>query len=63
MSPGNLAALGHAVTLGYEYFLIGDYVNAGPILHETIRSGMAAGAVINTVAAACVLARMDAIQG
>jgi LuxR family maltose regulon positive regulatory protein len=51
------------VTLGYEYFLKGDFANAGPILEETIRSGIAAGAVINTVAAACLLARLVAVQG
>jgi LuxR family maltose regulon positive regulatory protein len=51
------------ITLGYEYFMAGDYANASPILQETIRAGIAAGAVINTVAAACVLARLYAIQG
>jgi LuxR family maltose regulon positive regulatory protein len=51
------------ITLGYEYFMAGDYANAGPILQETIRAGIAAGAVINTVAAACVLARLYALQG
>lgn len=51
------------ITLGYEYFLKGDYANASPILNETIRSGIAAGAVINTVAASCVMARLYAVQG
>jgi LuxR family maltose regulon positive regulatory protein len=51
------------ITLGYEYFLNGDYANASPILNETIQSGVTAGAVINTVAASCVLARLYAIQG
>jgi LuxR family maltose regulon positive regulatory protein len=51
------------ITLGYEYFMAGDYANAGPTLQEMIRSGIAAGAVINTVAASCVLARLYAIQG
>jgi LuxR family maltose regulon positive regulatory protein len=51
------------ITLGYEYFLNGDYANASPILHETIRSGITAGAVINTVAASCVMARLVAVQG
>jgi LuxR family maltose regulon positive regulatory protein len=51
------------ITLGYEYFMAGDYANAGPILQEMIRSGIAAGAVINTVAASCVLARLHTIQG
>lgn len=51
------------ITLGYEYFLNGDYANASPILHETIRSGKTAGAVINTVAASCLMARLYAVQG
>jgi ATP/maltotriose-dependent transcriptional regulator MalT len=51
------------ITLGYEYFMAGDYANASPILKETIRSGITAGAVINTVAASCVLARLYAVQG
>jgi len=51
------------ITLGYEYFMAGDYANASPILKETIRLGITAGAVINTVAASCVLARLVAVQG
>ncbi len=51
------------ITLGYEYFLDGDYANASPILNEMIRSGMTAGAVINTVAASCLMARLYALQG
>jgi LuxR family maltose regulon positive regulatory protein len=51
------------ITLGYEYFLHGDYANASLILNETIRSGISAGAVINTVAAACLMARLYAVQG
>ena len=51
------------ITLGYEYFTAGDYVNASSILQEMIQSGVAAGAIINTVAASCVLARLYAIQG
>jgi LuxR family maltose regulon positive regulatory protein len=51
------------ITLGYEYFLKGDYANASQTLNETIRLGIAAGAVINTVAASCVMARLYAIQG
>ncbi len=61
---GNLALqLDTQITLGYEYFLHGDYAEARPTLSETIRSGIAAGAVINTVAAACVLARLVAVEG
>jgi LuxR family maltose regulon positive regulatory protein len=51
------------ITLGYEYFLIGDYANASQILNEMIRSGLTAGAVINTVAASCLVARLHAVQG
>ena len=51
------------ITLGYEYFLCGDYDNASQILNEMIRSGVAAGAVINTVAAYCLMARLYAVQG
>jgi len=36
---GDLAMrLDTGMTLGYEYFMAGDYDNASPILHETIRS-------------------------
>jgi LuxR family transcriptional regulator, maltose regulon positive regulatory protein len=60
----NLALqLDTSITLGYEYFLNGDYANASPILRETIRLGITAGAVINTVAAACLMARLYAVQG
>jgi LuxR family maltose regulon positive regulatory protein len=63
-SADNLALqLDSCITLGYEYFLNGDYANAIPILEETIRSGKSIGAVINTVAASCVLARLYANQG
>jgi LuxR family maltose regulon positive regulatory protein len=55
--------LGIGITLGYEYFLDGDFANARQILDETIRSGITAGAINNTVAAYCVLARLYAIQG
>jgi len=51
------------ITLGYEYFLNGDYANANPILEETIRLGISARAVINTVAASCILARLYEVQG
>jgi LuxR family maltose regulon positive regulatory protein len=51
------------ITLGYEYFLNGDFVNASQQLNETIRLGKTVGAVINTVAASCVMARLYAIQG
>ncbi|HET9911453.1 MAG TPA: LuxR C-terminal-related transcriptional regulator [Anaerolineales bacterium] len=51
------------ITLGYLYFLHGDYVNAKQFLNETIQSGRAVGAVLNTVAGYCILARLYAIQG
>jgi len=64
VTASNLALqLDTRITLGYEYFLAGDYANASPILNETIRSGITAGAVINTVAASCVMARLYAVQG
>jgi LuxR family maltose regulon positive regulatory protein len=64
VSAGNLALqFDSHVTLGYEYFLHGDYANAGQILNEAIRSGTAAGAIIHTVAASCFVARSYAIQG
>ena len=51
------------ITLGYEYYLLGDFDHAGQTLNEMIRSGMAAEAVLNTVAAACLMARLYAVQG
>lgn len=60
----NLALfLDTSITLGYEYFLSGDFHNASQILEETIHSGRKSGAVINTVAAACLLGRMYTIRG
>lgn len=62
--PDDLAMqLDTGITLGYEYFLSGDYANASQILQETIRSGTAAGSIINTVAASCLMARLYAVQG
>jgi LuxR family transcriptional regulator, maltose regulon positive regulatory protein len=64
ISADNLALqLDTRITLGYEYFLKGDYANARPILEETIHIGLTTGAVINTVAASCILARLFAVQG
>jgi len=61
---GNLALeFDTRTTLGYEYFLTGDYANANQILNETIRSGITAGAIIHTVAASCMMARLVAVQG
>jgi LuxR family maltose regulon positive regulatory protein len=52
-----------SITLGYEYFLVGDFVPANQILNEMIQSGYMAGAVNNPVAAYCLLARLQMIQG
>jgi LuxR family maltose regulon positive regulatory protein len=52
-----------SITLGYEYFLYGDFNNADKILNETIRSGSLARAVNNPVAAYCLLARSQVYQG
>jgi LuxR family transcriptional regulator, maltose regulon positive regulatory protein len=51
------------MTLGYQYFLNGDYDNASPILSEMIRSSITAGSIINPAAACCVMARLAAVQG
>ncbi len=51
------------ITLGYEYFMKGDYANAIPVLKKTIQLGSTIGAVINTVAASCVLARLYGFKG
>jgi len=51
------------ITLGYEYFLVGDFSNADKILHETIRSGYIVRAINNPVAAYALLARMHVFQG
>jgi LuxR family maltose regulon positive regulatory protein len=63
--PANNTALqlDTLITLGYEYFLKGDYANASRILNELITSGKKVGAVINPVAAYCLIARMYAAQG
>jgi LuxR family maltose regulon positive regulatory protein len=52
-----------SITLGYEYFLYGDFVNANKILHEMIRSGYNARAINNPVAGYAVLARLHVYQG
>ncbi|HLO30945.1 MAG TPA: LuxR C-terminal-related transcriptional regulator [Anaerolineales bacterium] len=50
------------ITLGYEYFLIGDFTNAGNTLHEMIRSCYTVRAINNPVAAYAILARMHVYQ-
>jgi LuxR family maltose regulon positive regulatory protein len=52
-----------SITLGYEYFLCGDFINADKILNETIRLGYRARAINNPVAAYCLLARSQVYQG
>ena len=52
-----------SITLGYEYFLHGDFVHADETLHETIRLGYITGAINNPVAAYCLLARSQVYQG
>ena len=52
-----------SITLGYEYFLYGDFVNANKTLHETIRSGYIASAINNPVAAYALLARLQVYRG
>ena len=52
-----------SITLGYEYFLYGDFVNASRTLQETIRSAYTVGAINNPVAAYALLARLHAVQG
>ena len=52
-----------SITLGYEYFLYGDFENANKTLNETIRLGYIAGAVNNPAAAYCILARLQVYQG
>jgi LuxR family maltose regulon positive regulatory protein len=51
------------ITLGYEHYLQGDFSEAVNILNETIAIGSDAGAVIDPVAASCVLARLFTAQG
>jgi LuxR family maltose regulon positive regulatory protein len=51
------------ITLGYEYFLYGDFGNAKKELHETIRLGSVDRAINAPVAAYAILARMSILQG
>ena len=64
LSVSNLALqLDLGITLGYLYFLNGDYSHATQFLNETIRLGRSVGAILNTVAGYCILARLRANQG
>jgi LuxR family transcriptional regulator, maltose regulon positive regulatory protein len=51
------------ITLGYEYFLSGDFINASKTLHKMIRSANTVRAINNPVAAYAILARVYALQG
>jgi LuxR family maltose regulon positive regulatory protein len=51
------------ITLGYEYFLYGDFINASKTLHKMIRSACTVRAINNPVAAYAILARVYALQG
>jgi LuxR family maltose regulon positive regulatory protein len=62
--PENLGLqIDFTITLGYEYFLYGDFENATRFLNEMIQSGQAAGAINNPVAGYAVLARLQSYQG
>jgi ATP/maltotriose-dependent transcriptional regulator MalT len=63
--PGNNLGLqiDVSITLGYEYFLYGDFINANKILHEMIRSGYNARAINNPIAGYAILARLQVYQG
>ncbi|HEY5901985.1 MAG TPA: LuxR C-terminal-related transcriptional regulator [Anaerolineales bacterium] len=64
LPSANLALkLDMGITLGFLYFLHGDAGPAAEFLEQTIRSGKSIGAVLNPVAAACVLARLYAYCG
>lgn len=64
LQVSNLALqLDLGITLGYLYFLNGDYSHASQFLNETIRSGRAVGAILNTVAGYCIMARLYAVEG
>lgn len=52
-----------SITLGFEYFLEGNYARARETLEEMLRTCFAVGAVNNPVAAYCILARIEANEG
>jgi LuxR family transcriptional regulator, maltose regulon positive regulatory protein len=62
--PDNLGVqIEMGITLGYEYFLLGDFINASQVLHEMIRSCNTVGVTNNPVAGYAVLARLHVYQG
>jgi LuxR family transcriptional regulator, maltose regulon positive regulatory protein len=52
-----------SITLGYEYFLCGDFENASKTLHEMIQTCQTVNAINNPVAAYALLARISISQG
>jgi len=61
---GNLGLqIDFSITLGYEYFLYGDFVSAQKTLREMIQLGLNIRAFNNPVAGYAILARMQAYQG
>lgn len=52
-----------SITLGYEYFLYGDFDNASRVLYDMISSGYNARAINNPVAGYAILARAQIYQG
>ena len=51
------------ITLGYEYFLYGDFSSARRVLNEMIDVCHSVGAINNPVAAYALLARIHVLQG
>ena len=51
------------ITLGYEYFLYGDFIKASKTLHDMILSCYTVSAINNPVAGYALLARMYVHQG
>ena len=51
------------ITLGYEYFLFGDFFNANQTLYETIQLCNTVGAVNNPIASYALLVRLHVYQG
>ena len=51
------------ITLGYEYFLRGDFENASKTLYEMIRTCQLVNAINNPVAGYALLARIQVSQG
>ena len=64
VEPDNLTLqIDFLITLGFEYFLLGDFENARLTLNEMIGIGALVQAVNNPVAGYCLLARMAVYCG